>query len=152
MNATNCPTAAGYYERLGWHPGVFRSTVWVVAGRPVEALDAPEDLGRRVVELLRTGCVHVPIFRASEQAGNRWVFLTGRRDSDWYTLATRLADFGVEHIWAGSTLDLPPSESGKDQLTWLIPPVSGALPLFSIVARAVLQAADSPHCHHREMP
>jgi hypothetical protein len=152
MNTTNCRTAAVYYERLGWHAGVFRSTVWVVAGRPVEALDMPEDLGRRAMDLLRTTGVRVPVFHASDQAGHRWVLLTGRRDPDWYALASRLAEVGVEHIWAGTTLDLPPSQVDKTQLTWLLPPVSAALPPFSIVARAVLEAADSQHCRHQEMP
>jgi hypothetical protein len=152
MNATNCSTAAVYYERLGWRAGVFRSTVWVVASRPVEALDLPEDLGRRAMDLLRTGGVQVPLFHAPDRTGHRWVFLTGRRDPDWYALASRLAELGVEHSWAGATLDLPPSQVGETQLSWLLPPVSAALPPFAIVARAVLKAADSPHCRHQEMP
>ncbi|HEX3786209.1 MAG TPA: hypothetical protein VHX38_41725 [Pseudonocardiaceae bacterium] len=141
MNTKDCRIAADYYERLNWHAGVFRSTVWVIAGRPVEALDIPEKLGRRVLTLLLASNVPGPVFQAPERTGTRWVFLTGRRDQDWYSLAARLTDLDVEHIWAGSTLDLPPSQIGNEHLTWLIPPIPAVLPPFSIIARAVLEAA-----------
>jgi hypothetical protein len=142
---------------------VFGTLVWTVAGRPVEALDMPEWLGRRSLELMWSRGVHGPLFAVLESANPRWVFLTGHRAADWHTHAELLRSLGVEHLWAGVRLDLPPSRiatsgagaiadlSAADplaadgrhvgRLTWLIPPVTPTVPTFAAVAAAVLDAA-----------
>jgi hypothetical protein len=120
----------------------------------------PEYLGRRTLELTRARAITGPVFAVLDRDNPRWVFLTGRRDAGWHIDAARLRSVGVEHLWAGVRVDLPPSrisnrgaggligpprdEVAQDvRLRWLIPPVSAAMPTFSAVADAVLDVANT---------
>jgi hypothetical protein len=160
MDSVDCGAAACYYRKLGWRTGVFGPLVWTIAGSPAEALDMPDYLGRRTLELTRSRAITCPVFAVSDCDNPRWVFLTGRRDASWHVDAARLRSVGVEHLWASVRVDLPPSrisnrgaggligpprDEGAQvvQLKWLIPPVSAAVPTFSDVADAVLDAANT---------
>ena len=136
---TEWQEAARFYRAvLGWPSGVFGTAVWVLAGYPVEALDAPEALSRCALTLLGDGAG--PVFEAPGDHGTRWVLLTRPRADDPSARAPELAGLGVEHLWAGATLDLPPSRFGTHRLRW-INSADTPVPAFTTVAAAIIQAA-----------
>jgi hypothetical protein len=124
-----------------WPVFTFGRLVWLRTGR-VEALDVSDALGNGTLNLLRANDIEPVVFTAPDLDGARWVFLGTRRA--WPEVAARLPDLGVRHVWAGATLDLPPSDTGFGRLTWITPPSATALPDLSVIADALVVSADRP--------
>ncbi|MFD5825855.1 hypothetical protein [Lentzea sp. NPDC060358] len=132
---TQYETAAqSYQDDYGWAVGVYRSGVWLVSGRGVDALDMPRELGERVQ--LATGN-SVPLFESPEDNSTRWVFLVASHTGP---AEPRMAELGIDHIRAGRCVDLPPSEFGQHRLRWISTPSGLLTPDFTTVVHAVLQA------------
>lgn len=129
--------AQSYQDEHGWTVGVYGSGVWLVAGRTVEALDMPRELGSRTWSLLDQSA---PVFESSDDRAVRWTFITAPHIGP--TLP-ELAVRGVDHIRSGRSIDLPPSTFGRHRLRWITPPVPAQVPSFNAVADAVLRAMPS---------
>jgi hypothetical protein len=125
-----------------WPAFTFGRLVWLRAEQS-EALDVPEPLGVQVLNLLRGNDIEPVVFTAPDPVGIRWVFLGTRNTFAWPDLAERLP-LDVHHRWAGATVDLPPSESDHGRLTWITPPSAAPLPDLSVIADAIIRAANHP--------
>lgn len=64
--------AQSYQDEYGWTVGVYRTGVWLVSGREIDALDMPRKLGERARTALGDS---VPLFESPDDHGVRWVFL-----------------------------------------------------------------------------
>ena len=126
--------AQSYQDELGWTVGVYGAGVWLVAGREVEALDVPRELGSRAWNLLDQS---VPVFESSDDHAVRWTFITTPHIGP--TLP-ELAVRGVDHIRSGRSIDLPPSRFGQHRLRWITTPIPAQVSSFNAVADAVLRA------------
>lgn len=131
--------ARRYQQEFGWPASASGHMVWVVT-RQIEALDVPEPLGRRVLTMVNARGVVSSVFAAPYPQGGRLVFLVVRNDHTRWRWSPRLADLGVDHLWAGAVLDLPPSQYDTFRLEWIVPP-SLPLPEYSVLAEAILDAA-----------
>ncbi|RAS61293.1 hypothetical protein C8D87_110241 [Lentzea atacamensis] len=125
--------AQSYQDDHGWTVGMYRTGVWLVSGRGVDALDMPSKLGERVRTALGDS---VPLFESSDDHGVRWVFLVVSHAGP--TLP-ELTELGVDHVRAGRCVDLPPSRFGPHRLRWISEP-GAPVPDFATVVHAVLQA------------
>lgn len=125
--------AIALYRQLGWSPGHTDRLVWLRTGRLVDALELPPTLGERTLPLLHT---EGPLFEVIDVAQPRWIFLTQPAHGPTDGLST----LDVEHITAGRTVDLPPSQHGEIRMRWLIAPTI-PLPPFSTVTDAIIRAA-----------
>lgn len=125
--------AQSYQDDYGWTVGVYRTGVWLVSGRGIDALDMPRTLGERVRAALG---VSVPLFESPDDHGVRWVFLVGSHTAP---LLPELTGQDVDHVQAGRCVDLPPSRFGPHRLRWITSPLGVPVPDFTTVAHAVLQ-------------
>ncbi|GAA3674878.1 hypothetical protein GCM10022267_72210 [Lentzea roselyniae] len=131
---TEYETAAqSYQDDHGWTVGVYRTGVWLVSGRGIDALDMPSKLGERVRTALGDS---VPLFESPDDHGVRWVFLVVSHAGP--TLL-ELTELGVDHVRAGRCVDLPTSRFGPHRLRWITEP-GAPVPDFAAVVHAVLQA------------
>jgi hypothetical protein len=130
---TECETAAQSYQDVhGWTVGVYGTGMWLVAGRGVEALDMPRELGKRVWTALD---VPVPVFESPDDHGVRWVFpIAPHTGGD----VPELAGLDVDHVRSGRSVDLPPSRFGRHRLRWITWPGIMPVPSFDTVLRAVM--------------
>ena len=131
--------ARRYRQEFGWPAWSSGRAVWVVT-REIEALDLPEVLGRTVLAAMRTRRITPSVFAAPHPDRRRLVFLVVCRDHTRWRWSPRLAELGVDHLWAGVLLDLPPSEYDTFRLEWVIPPTR-PLPEYSVIAEAIVDAA-----------
>ena len=132
---TEFDTAAqSYQDDFGWTVGVYRTGVWLVSGRGIDALDMPRTLGERVRTALGDS---VPLFESPDDHGVRWVFLVMSHTGP---TASELTEQGVDHVQAGRCVDLPPSQFGLHRLRWITRPVGELVPNFTTVANTALQA------------
>lgn len=137
---TEWQAAAQRYRRdLNWPVHVRGQVVWLLT-HEIEALDTPNALGAAAQNVLRSNNIMPTVFTASDSTGARRVFLARRTDLADLAYRPRLAEFGVEHVWAGATLDLPPSQIRDDRLNWVVGP-SLPLPEFAVVSDAIIRAA-----------
>lgn len=125
--------AQSYQDDHGWTVGVYRTGVWLVSGRGVDALDMPSRLGERVRTALGDS---VPLFESPDDHGMRWVFLV---ESHTALPLPELTGQDVDHVRAGRCVDLPPSRFGPHQLRWITEP-GAPVPDFTTVVHAVVQA------------
>lgn len=136
---TEYETAAqSYQDDFGWTVGVYRTGVWLVTGREVDVLDMPRQLGERARTMLDAP---IPLFESPDDHGVRWGFLVTPHAG---AVVPELAEFGVDHVRAGRSVDLPPSRFGRHQLRWITRPLVAPVLPFSAVAEAALRAA-GPH-------
>lgn len=126
--------AQSYQDEHGWAVGVYRSGVWLMSGRGVDALDMPRALGERVRVALDDSA---PLFESPDDHGVRWVFLVSPNTG---AARPELAELGVDHVRAGRCVDLPPSRFGQHRLRWLTGPAGVSVPDFTAVAHAALSA------------
>lgn len=130
---TPIEAATNLYRSLGWSPGYTSRIVWIRAGHLIDALEVPHPVGERAAHAVPAVG---PMFEAAETQPPHWVFLTRPA----HMMDRTLADLGIEHITAGRTVDLPPSQFGTCRLRWLSPPTA-PLPPFATVAGALINAA-----------
>jgi hypothetical protein len=124
--------ATNVYRHLDWSPGHTKRLVWIRTGRLIDALEVPRPIGERALDLLPA---LGPLFEAAESRP-RWVFLTRAA----HLMIPTLAAQGIDHITAGNTVDLPPTQFGPCRLRWLTPPTAPLTP-FATVAEALSKAA-----------
>lgn len=125
--------AQSYQDEYAYTVGVYRTDVWLVSGRGIDALDMPRKLGERVRTALGDS---VPLFESPDDHDVRWVFLVMSHTGS--TLPD-LTELDVDHVQAGRCVDLPPSRFGPHRLRWITEP-GVPIPDFTTVAHAVLQA------------
>jgi len=125
--------AQSYQDENGWTVGVYRSGVWLVSGRGIDALDMPSKFGERVLAALG---VSVPLFESPDDHGVCWVFLVGSQTGP---PLPELTEQDIDHVQAGRCVDLPPSRFGPHRLRWITEP-DAPVPDFATMVHAVLQA------------
>lgn len=125
--------AQSYQDEYGWTVGVYRTGVWLVSGREIDALDMPRKLGEQVRTALGDS---IPLFESPDDHGVRWVFLVVPHAGP---PLPEVAEQGIDHVRAGRCVDLPPSRFAPHRLRWITEPRGVPVPDFTTVARAVLQ-------------
>ncbi|SMD12321.1 hypothetical protein SAMN05660733_04409 [Lentzea albidocapillata] len=126
--------AQSYQDEYGWTVGVYRTGVWLVSGREIDALDMPRKLGERARTALGDS---VPLFESPDDHGVRWVFLVVSHAGP---PLPEVAEQGVDHVGAGRCVDLPPSRFGLHRLRWITEPGGVEVPDFTTVTHATLQS------------
>lgn len=133
-------TAAQRYRiELGWPVYTYDRFVWLLTDE-IEALDVPAPLGAGTLTLLWDTGIEPTVFRVPDPHDARHVFLIHRAGLAGLDYRLRLAELGVLHLWAHTTLDLPPSQFHDYRLAWLAGPAV-PLPDFTSVAQAIIRSA-----------
>jgi hypothetical protein len=135
--AARSPLAPGpgeyYAKALDWPVKMVGGTVHVECGIRLDVVVMPEDLGKRVNQLLRTELLRVPIMAmlgADAYEPVTWgFFCEPRTPHGQHAVITQLAAHDVVHFGAGAALPLPPSVTcGSRWIQWVVPPPLGRLP------------------------
>lgn len=130
--------ARTYTRKYGWLADAEGWTVWAIAGRPVEAIDAPRSVAEPALARLREHDRHGPVV-AHPGLRPRWVFLVEPGVPHNSVLLARLSGLGAHWLCNGARIYLPPTGVFSHELTWIERPTR-PLAQFTTVARALLGA------------
>lgn len=131
---------AGPYRALGWTVGIFGDKVWTLTGMALEALDMPWLLAANTLTLLRASGHDAPVIAIPGPARRALVLTRPHHNALLEFRRDTLPALDVEHLWAGTRVDLPPTPTRWGPLWWVTPAVT-PLPPFPATAAALLAAA-----------